>query len=450
MQTKILFVSDNLSRYHGFIRRENGYDYSLELLTHAEANQRSLTREFYDLFIIDVEQQWLALPPWVVEQSQQHYFHQYIFISDKSLSGELENLLNKRIFKIVKHQLAEDILPDIVNDAREHARVHQYPATLEKSVPLKPYVPGLLGNHPSIKGINKFIEIIGRARHAPCLIRGERGSGKQTCAKLIHNTNDLRDNMFFVKDCEGATATDMLSDFFGVEEESELHGPKRIGLFKQYSGGTIVLKNIEKMNREVQAKLLLFLEDRLYKPIGGKEVLESKVRLIGTTKFDLEWFVKHQGFNPGLYFHLKAFEIALPPVRERREDIDLISNYYMQYFNYMYRKSLKRISTSTRNILKEYRWPGNVKEIKDVMEKAVFICSSEQITSNELPDALKKNTQPSKQEEQLGNCSIRELERIHIEHVLQRTKGNKSKAAGILEISRTTLREKMKQFSLDK
>ena len=136
-------------------------------------------------------------------------------------------------------------------------------------------------------------------------------------------------------------------------------------------------------------------------------------------------------------------------MRERREDIDMISNYYLQYFNYLYGKSIKRISTSTRNIFKEYRWPGNVKEIKDVMERVVFVCASEQITTNELPEALKKNNNPSKQEEHLGNCSIRELERVHIEHVLQRTKGNKSKAAGILEISRTTLREKMRQFGLD-
>ena len=449
MQTKVLFISDNLSRYHNFIRRENGYDYSLELLTHPEANKRSLSGEFYDLFIIDLDQSWLALPPWIIEQGQQHYFHQYIFISEKPVSGELLSLLNNRIFRTIKHQAATDLLQKVVDEARENARKHQYSSSMEYHFTLKPYVPGLLGNHPSIKGINKFIEIVGRARYAPCLIRGERGAGKQTCAQLIHNANNLRDNLIFVKDCENATATDMLSDFFGVEKDSEIYGPKRSGLFEQYSGGTIILRNIEKMHPEVQAKLLLFLEDRSFKSIGGTKTVQSNIRIIGTTKFDLEWFVRHQGFNSGLYYHLKAFEMGLPSIRERREDIELIAKYYLQHFNYIYNKNIKRISSSAKNLMKEYNWPGNVKEIKDVMERAVFISSSEQINTNELPDSLKKNTQTSKQEEHLGNCSIRELEKIHIEHVLQRTKGNKSKAAGILDISRTTLREKMRQFGLE-
>ncbi len=190
------------------------------------------------------------------------------------------------------------------------------------------------------------------------------------------------------------------------------------------------------------------MEDHVFRPIDGNRVLEARIRLIGTTKHNLEWFVKHQNFNSGLYYHLNAFEIHLPPLRERTEDIELFAYYYLQTFNYLYGKNVKSFTTSAMNILKEYKWPGNIRELKDVVERAVFSSTGEEITNKSFPESLSAKIETKSDEEYFGNCSIKEIEKMHIEQVLFNTNGNKSRAASILNISRTTLREKMRQYGL--
>jgi DNA-binding NtrC family response regulator len=399
------------------------------------------------LFIVDLEDPLLAVPPWLREQSQQEYFFQIIFISNQPLTESIQNLIGQRIYQIVSEKTAFESLSEIISSARESGNNHSYKSN---ALPEGDSIPsnGLLGHHSAITSINKYIEIISKAPSAPCLIRGETGTGKNTCARMIHRANSLRDDLFFVKNCENSTSLELLKDFFGVDNETE-NMQKQIGLFEQYSGGTLVLKNIEKLPREVQDKLLLVLDDRVYRPFNSKRIAEANLRIIGTTKHNLEWFVKNQNFNSGLYFHLNAFEIHLPPLRERLDDFELLASYYLQSYSQMYGKKIKSFSTSAMKLLKEYKWPGNIREVKDLIEMAVFACSADQITNNTLPESLTIKIESSQEEEYFGNCSMREIERIHIEHVLEKTKGNKSKAASVLDISRTTLREKMRQYGLN-
>jgi len=448
MQLKIAFISDNFEQFQNFIRRNENFDYSLDLYRHIEANRKQIYRNFYDLFIVDLSEPWYALPPWIKEQFQQHYFHQFIFIANNPLSTELKTALNLRIFKLIKRNSAPEVIAEAVKAAQEYANEHNFSGD-QSSHNKDPLFQGLLGDHPSIKKINDFINLVSKARYAPCLIRGEAGTGKIHAARLIHRANDLRDDLFFTKNCEHGTASELKGDLFGVESENDIHGPPRQSLLEQYSGGTLVLKNIEKLPIEVQEKLLIYLEHRTFKPLGGKNIIESNIRIIGTTKHNLEWFVKHHRFNPDLFYHLNAFEIELLPLRERTEDIFLLTKYFIQNFNYTYDKEIKWLSSQAEQLIKTYKWPGNVNELKNVIERAVFICNSREINVDDIPDALKSEKENLEEPDYFGNCSIKELERIHINHVLKRTKGNKSKAAGILDISRTTLREKMRIYEIE-
>jgi DNA-binding NtrC family response regulator len=449
MQIKTIFISDKFDSYQNFIRQENLFRFNMELMSHADANRRFVYRSYYDLFVIDLNEDWLAIPRWIKEQGQHQYFFQCIFISDHPLNRELYYLLGRHIHKVINRQTATDSLLKVLDVSMQFAVDHRYesePAALKATV----FEKKLLGEHPQIVSINNFIRLVSKARHAPCLIRGEAGTGKNICAHLIHSSNNLRDDLFFEKNCEGATTNELLGDLFGAEDESHAFGPQRRGLLEQYANGTIVLKNIEKLPPDVQDKLLLYLEERNFRPLGGTRIVESNVRIIALTRHNLEWFVKHQNFNSNLFYHLKAFEIHLPEIHERLEDLTLLINYFMQNYNQLFGKRIKSISDQAMRILKTYRWPGNIKELKDVLERTVFICNSEQITVNELPEFLRgEQSITPEQEEYLGNCSIRDIERIHIERVLSKTNGNKSKAAALLEISRTTLREKMRQYSLE-
>lgn len=445
--TKILFISDNLRDYQGFIKRDDLLNLNIELMTHSEANRKNVFQNYFDLFIVDLEEQWLAIPLWVREQAQQNYFFQFIFISDDSLAEELSELLESRIFKVISNQAARQFLTETVHDASIYAEHHRF-AHLKNTIPHSNSVKSLLGNHPDIKGVNDFIEIVSKAHFAPCLIRGELGTGKGLCARLIHQVNQLDSERFHLINCENTTTNELMGDLFGVAADFEIYGPMRSGLLQKCAGGTLVLDNIEQLPQDVQTKLLLYLETHTFRQLGSEKTIEAKTRIIGLTRHDLDWFVRYHNFNSGLFYRLKAFEITLPPLREKPEDIELLSNYYLQYYNNQLGKEIKTISPATIQLLKEYRWPGNVKELKNIIERAVIICQGDQILPDDLPDNLGSDPDTSNNGDYLGNCTLKELERIHIKHALLRTKGNKSRAAQILDISRTTLREKMRLYKL--
>ncbi len=448
MQTKTIFISDHLNEFSKFLKTDGGMGCNIDMMGHAEANRRHIFQNYYDLFIIDLKQDWLAIPHWIFEQVQHHYFFQFIIVSDRPLSKEMEEVLSVLVFKVIDRKSAKENLSDIVEEFRIYAANHRF-THLKQNLVSTNGLLNLVGTHSSIKGINKFIEIVSKTKSASCLIRGELGTGKSLCAQLIHQKNDLPFKRLFIKNCEGTTTNELLGDLFGVEGETDMYGPKRVGLLDKFANGTVVLRNIEKLPIDVQNKMLLFLEGRAFNVLGSTRVVESDVRIIGITQHDLEWFVRHQNFNSGLFYRLKAFEIYLPPLRERREDIEHLSNYYLQYYNNQLAKELNEISPVAMQMMNEYNWPGNIKEVKNIIERATIISTSNQIIAEDLPANLQNDSNSLHNSEFLGNCSLKELEKIHIHHVLVRTNGNKSKAAEILDISRTTLREKMRVYAIE-
>ena len=279
MLTKIVFISDRLKEFQTYFRANNSFALGVDLLTHSEANQRHIYRNFYDLFIVDLDEKWLSIPQWIREQSQQHYFHQFIFIADKNINPLLKELLGQRVFEIVDFKSAVSDLKSVVEEAKNHFEEHKYHFDQSQFVTETPF-EGLLGNHNSVQRINDFIKLVSKARYAPCLISGEQGSGKELCAHLIHRANELRDDLFFFKNCEKTTTNEFLGDLFGVVDESGIYGPVHKGLLEVYAGGSIVLKNIEKVPLDAQDKLLLYLEDKAFRPLGANYVVDSNARII--------------------------------------------------------------------------------------------------------------------------------------------------------------------------
>ncbi|HID39489.1 MAG TPA: sigma-54-dependent Fis family transcriptional regulator [Calditrichaeota bacterium] len=444
MQPNIAFISNRLDFYQDLIRDRDSLLHNADLFDHSEANRKSIYQTYYRFFVVDLDTPLLAIPPWLKEQAQHEYYYLFIFLTEKPITTELQRLLGSHLFKVINPKIALSDLPQALKEAEYLESERRY--IQDNFFNTNSVISGgLLGYHPVIRSANNYIEIISKAPLAPCLIRGEAGTGKNLCARLIHKTAGLDESLFYEINCENRSTSALLRELFGSDNPDNGQKP---GLFEKYSGGTLILKNIEKLPRGVQDKLLLIMEDRVFRPIDSNRVIEARIRLIGTTKHNLEWFVKHQNFNAGLYYHLNAFEIHLPPLRERIEDIELFAYYYLQSFNYIYGKNVKSFSPSAMNILKEYKWPGNIRELKDVVERAVFSTTGEEITNKSFPESLSAKIEAKSDEEYFGNCSIKEIEKMHIEKVLFNTNGNKSRAASILNISRTTLREKMRQYGL--
>ncbi|RLD13825.1 hypothetical protein DRI50_06435 [candidate division KSB1 bacterium] len=449
MQQKIAFISDRLVEFHTFLKSAHNNEFRLDLFEHLEAIRKSIQNTYYDLFIIDIDEEWYAIPLWLREQATHQYFYQVIIISNHALPKTLKSILGERLFQIINLKTAKENLNEIVSQARKNIENHQFnPA--QQMLNTEYWIhDGLVGKNESIVRANEFIQIVSKAPTTPCLIRGENGTGKNYASYLIHSGREHNEGPFIIKNCEYSTTNELLADLFGVEEENSAFGPKRKGLLEQAANGTLVLKNIERMPLDVQHRLLIYLDGHTFKPLGGEIPIQVDTRIIAQTRFDLDKFVRNGVFNAELYFHLKSFEIYLPPLRDRRSDIELLTKYFAQYFGFWYAKKINKISPMAMNILKDYYWPGNVSQLKELIERSVLISENGEIGIKNLPTYLNNSTAIPEDMELLGNCSLKEIERVHIERVLARTNGNKSRAADILQISRTTLREKIKSYGID-
>lgn len=448
MQHKIAFISDRLVEFHSFLKSAHNNEFRLDLFEHLEAIKKFIQDVFYDLFIIDIDEEWYAVPFWILEQAHHKYLFQVIIISDYPLPTRLKNVLGGRLFQVLDSKTAKESLPEVVQRARKLLETHSYTPQSHKLGDIWAQ-EGLIGESEAIRRANEFIKLISKASTTPCLLRGETGTGKTFASYLIHSDKEQVEGAFIVKNCENVTTNEMLKDLFGVEGESSVYGPPRKGLIEQADNGTLVLKNIERLPLAVQHHLLIYLDGHVFKPLGGETPIQVNTRIIAQTRYDLDKFVRNGNFNPELYYHLKSFEIYLPPLRERRNDIELLVKYFMQYFGFLYAKKITKISPMAMNILKDYYWPGNVNELKELMERSVLLSESGEIGVKHLPPYLNNSTSIPEDIELLGNCSLKEIERVHIERVLARTNGNKSRAADILQISRTTLREKIKSYGFD-
>ncbi len=447
MQYKIAFVSDRLVEFHSFLKSTNNGEFRIDLYDHLEAIRKSIQMIYYDLFILDIHEEWFTIPFWMYEQANHKYHYQIILIADHPLPDSIRRLFGNHIFKIIDFETAKERLAEIFEEAKSALEKHNFP--IFKPPHYIRWRPDrLVGKDESIRRANEFIEIISKTRSTPCLIQGEKGTGKNLVSYLIHSSGQATTGPFITKNCEFATTNELLADIFGVADSRTAFGAPRKGLLEQANGGTLVLKNIEHLPLEVQHKLLLYLDSHIIKPVGAERPIPVETRIIAHTRFNLENFVRNGRFNSELYFHLKSFEIYLPPLRDRRRDIELLVKYFIQHFSFQFAKKPKKISPMALNILKDYYWPGNVQELRELLERSVLISKNSELSVKDLPGYLSNSGELPDDVDLLGNCALKEIERVHIERVLARTKGNKSKAAEILQISRTTLREKIKSYGL--
>jgi len=308
----------------------------------------------------------------------------------------------------------------------------------------------LLGTSKNICSLNDFIKFISKSTFTPCLIYGEKGTEKLEVVKMIHGfTNDVYTQMRTIN-CAKLEEDELLEKLFGVEYENGKGKENRRGEIELAEDGTLVLENIEKLPEKAQFKLLAFIDTHKFLRLGSNKEFEIRTRLVATTSSNLEKHISYGDFSRELYYHLTAFEITLPPLRHRAKDILLLSQHFMKESNQKFGHHIVELSPEAEQKLMAYNWYGNVEELKLIIERIVLLKKSGNIIVTDLPSDVLENKSPQMESEILGNCTLKDLEKIHIEKTLLRTKGNKSRAAEILNISRTTLREKMRTFELVK
>ncbi len=288
------------------------------------------------------------------------------------------------------------------------------------------------------------------ASQASVLIQGESGTGKELLARLIHQLSPRDQKPIIVVNC-GALHENLLeSELFGHEKGSFTGATsRRIGRFEEADGGTLFLDEIGELSPTVQVKLLRFLQEREIQRLGSNVNIHVDVRVISATNRDLEVQVKEGTFREDLFYRLKVVTMVLPPLRERKEDLPLLINHFVEKFSRENGKNIKELTAEARDLLLKYNYPGNVRELINILERAVVITRDEYIASEDLP--FKSASLAESSERKLSGTlrdSLENLEKQLIDEAMNKSTGNQTKAAEILGMSERMLRYKLKKYNL--
>lgn len=310
----------------------------------------------------------------------------------------------------------------------------------------------IIGSSPAMKKVKETAKI-SAPTDANILITGESGTGKELFAKAIHKTSDRRNHILVVVNCAALTETLLESELFGHEKGAFTGADKRReGLFKQADKGSIFLDEIGEMPLSMQVKLLRAIQEKEIQRVGGDRTIKVDVRIMAATNRNLKLEIKNKNFREDLFYRLNVMNIEVPPLRERIGDVPLLAQYFLNKYSKRNRKDLKGFTPTAMDALSRYPWPGNVRELENCLERAVILCMGQYISEKELLPAVLENYKSEIDFQQsgaaIGRRSLDDVETITIRETLKETKGNKSQAAKILNITRTTLNNKLKKYGI--
>ena len=313
----------------------------------------------------------------------------------------------------------------------------------------------IVGSSPVMLKVHQQIHRAAPSK-ATVLVRGESGVGKELVARAVHFSSDRKNAPFVCLNCAALSESLLESELFGHEKGAFTGATERkAGKFEAADKGTLMLDEIGEMSPSIQAKFLRVLEGHPFERVGGSKAIRVNVRVIAATNRDLEEEVRNGKFRKDLFFRLHVVQIDVPPLRHRPEDIQILSDFFLQKYNAETGRKIKGFSPHVRHQLQRYRWPGNVRELKNVIERAVVLAQGETIEMEDL--TLTKLSTASESQFDMGTLveeyrpmSLEEVEQRHIEETLASTAWNKSKAASILGVERSTLDRKIKKYGLKK
>jgi transcriptional regulator with PAS, ATPase and Fis domain len=278
------------------------------------------------------------------------------------------------------------------------------------------------------------------------LIEGESGTGKELVARAIHNLSPRKRQPFVAVNCSALPDTLLESELFGYKAGAFTDAKKdKPGRFRAAENGTLFLDEIGEISPAMQVKLLRVLQEKTYEPLGTTRSVEHNVRIISATNKNLEDLVRQNHFREDLFYRINVFKIHLPPLRERMEDIPLLIDHFIDHFNILQKKNIEGISDEAMALLMAHRYPGNIRELANLIERAFILCKEGRIEKKHLPDFLfAANASP----EGTTAASFRDLEADYLINALRKNNGNLPQTARQLGIHRSTLYRKIKALNL--
>ncbi|MDO6819550.1 MULTISPECIES: sigma-54 dependent transcriptional regulator [Zobellia] len=434
----ILLVDDDINILELLQRHLQSMDYHTYKAVSVKEALYVLKDTFIDLLITDIqmpEVDGLQL----LKFTDEHYpeIPKLVITGYPSVDGALEVIKSGATDYLTKPFTKEE-LRQAVDKAFEHGKSRK-PVKPKTSLANKTIHNEMIGESEAFHKITDVIERV-KDNKATVLVKGESGTGKELVARAIHYSGKFNKAPFVAVNC-GAIPENLLeAELFGyVKGAFTGANDNRTGFFQAAEGGTLFLDEIGTAPLTVQTKLLRALQEREITKVGSRKSEKVDIRIIAATNADLQIDIKENRFREDLYYRLTVVEIEVPPLRNRKSDIPLLVDKFLFKYGVEYKDRLLKISPDVLEVLKRYHWPGNIRELENIIQRAVIMCDGT-ITLKDLPEGLKY--QIDFPDDELK--PLREMEKEYVQRVLLHTQGNKTKAAEILQIDRKTLREKLK------
>ncbi|WP_437737032.1 sigma-54-dependent transcriptional regulator [Sorangium sp. So ce1335] len=347
---------------------------------------------------------------------------------------------------------AEEVLLTL-RKAEEREALRRENRALRQEIRRENFFEEILAKSPPMQAIFKTIAKVAEYK-TTALITGESGVGKELVARAIHRRSGRRGGPFVAVNC-GAIPENLLeSELFGYKRGAFTDAMNdRAGLFEQANHGTLLLDEIGELPLSLQVKLLRVLQEETIRRLGDNRDIKVDVRILAATHRDLSAETQAGRFREDLFYRINVLPIAIPPLRERREDIPILLDHFLARNNARFGMNIRGFEPEARRLLLEYRWPGNVRELENTVERAMVLCEGERIGEADLPDRIREARDPIQMQLTSGELSIKKtsrvIEEILIRRALQKTKGNRTKAAEVLEISHRALLYKIKDYRID-
>ena len=318
----------------------------------------------------------------------------------------------------------------------------------------------IIGVSPHIQEVRELTKKLAASEASTILIQGESGTGKDLVAHAIHYESSRRDRPFFEINCAAIPESLMESELFGHEKGAftDARSLKR-GMFEMADGGTLFLDEVSELTLGMQAKLLRVLEGQSFRRVGGVKNINVDVRVIVASNRDLEEAVRSSRFRQDLYFRLAIIPLVLLPLRDHKEDISPLLEHFIQHYNQKFRKNIQGLTKEADELLSNYDWPGNIRELKNAIERVMILAEGNRVAAKHLPIRISEGgVLPIPQSEGIGaggiglpsgGLALYDVERELLRQALEQSRGNKTMAAKLLRITRDTLRYKVKKYKIE-
>jgi len=471
-QKRILIVDDEKLVRWALTQKctEFGY-YSLEADSGEEA-LRMLQTEQVDAILLDVHLPDLTGIEVLEKLKNAGETRSVIMMTADPQLDDVKAALRLGAYDFISKPINFDELSITLQNALDAGELRTEVESLRGEVRRRAGYHDVIGVSRKITELMKFVNKVAASEATTILIQGESGTGKDLAAKSIHYRSHRAERPFIAINCSAIPETLIEAELFGHEKGAftDAKAMKK-GLFEVADGGTLFLDEIGELSPLLQAKLLRVLEDQVIRRVGGVRDIQVNVRVIAASNRDLEREVREGRFRQDLYYRLAIISIFLPSLRDRKEDILPLVEFFLAHYNKKFRKSVQGISEETRRLLLNYDWPGNVRELKNALERAMILEEGNLLKPDDLPFSVASGRsgpvlhsqtaaalaelQPAPGKRRLpplsipeGGTSLEDVEHALVELALQQSHGNQIKAAKLLNISRDALRYKMKKFGL--